>query len=361
LSERVLVCLSGGADSTVAALLLREAGAQVEGVTFWFWSFPGAPDFGGGTRCCSLDQAALSAAQLRIPHRTIDASGTFGRIVVDPFLAALRAGRTPNPCGACNRFLRFDLALQIARREGFDRVATGHHVRLARDTAGRWQVHRGSDPGKDQSYFLYGLEHEILGRLVFPVGGMSKKDVFDIARRHGLSAGNLPESQDLCFAKDGSIDFLFDSREFTPGPIRDLAGAQLGMHEGLARYTIGQRRGLGISSLRPLYVVAVDVEQNTLIVGGEEALYATGLEAGAANFLCSIPDPDTPVLAKIRYRSPAVPARFVPLSGDRFALLFDAPQRAVTPGQIAALYDGDRLLGGGIIERALHEGNPGCS
>lgn len=343
--------MSGGVDSTVAALLLKEAGHEVEGITFWFWSFPGAPDYAKETKCCSLDNVALTVRELGIAHRTIDASDRFYEIVLRDYVARYRRGETPNPCGRCNRRLRFGLALQYAREHGFDRVVTGHHVRIMADQAGVLGLYRGGDKNKDQSYFLYGLTSDDLEHLAFPVGELGKEKVFDIAREQGLHAASLPESQDLCFAQAGRTDFLFDLSDLQPGPIFDLAGSRLGEHEGLPLYTIGQRRGLRVAAAQPLYVVEIDRAQNALIVGAETDLYTTSLNAAEATYIAGAPPAGgTRLAAKIRYRSPAVPATFHPLPGARFSLQFEEPQRAITLGQIVALYDGDRLLGGGIIQ-----------
>ena len=353
MAERVLVCLSGGVDSAVAALLLQERGYEVVGITFWFWSFPGAPDYAGRTKCCSLDAAALAAGELGIPHRTVDASKVFYKRVLRDFVRRYRRGETPNPCGRCNRLLRFDLASEQAEAGGFDRVATGHHARIVQGKTGQWELHRGVEPEKDQSYFLYGLKEDDLTKLRFPVGEMTKEDVFALAGECGLSAAALPESQDLCFALEGRTDFLFSPEDYAPGPILDLDGNSLGEHEGLPRYTIGQRRGLKLSAEKPLYVVAIDRERNAVIVGGEEALYSDALTAGEGTFISGDPPPEGARLsAKIRYRSSAAPCTFHRLGADRFSLRFDEPQRAITPGQIAVLYQGDRVLGGGVIEGA---------
>ncbi len=358
MAERALVCMSGGVDSTVAALLLAREGYEIEGITFWFWSFPDAPNYEGKTKCCSLDAAALAAKELGIPHRTVDASELFYDRVLRDFIECYRRGETPNPCGRCNRYLRFELAFQRAREDGFDRVATGHHVQIIGDEGGYLRLYRGKDPNKDQSYFLYGLKQEDLERLAFPVGGLTKDEVFAIAREHGLHAASLPESQDLCFMQEGRFDFLFAPQDFTPGPILDRAGHVLGKHDGLPRYTIGQRRGLGIASDRPLFVVAIDREKNAVTVGEEADLYAAGLVAGDVNFVSGEPPSEgIQISAKIRYRSPSSVAFFHPMTNERFSITFEKPQRAITPGQIVALYDGDQLLGGGTIERSIRTTN----
>ena len=350
-TPRVVVCLSGGVDSAVAAYLLRQQGYDVTTITFWFWSFPGAPDYRGSTKCCSLDAAVRAAVELGVPHEEINASSAFRALVVDDYVQRYRAGETPNPCGRCNRYLRFGLALEYAEKNGFEYVATGHHVRRVQEPSGRFSIRRGKDPDKDQTYFLYGLSQSELARLLFPIGEITKGEVFAVARTAGLSAAELPQSQDLCFAMDGSAQFLFEPTDLQAGPIVNLEGRPLGTHRGLPRYTIGQRRGLGIATAEPLYVIDIDPQRNTLVVGTEDALFSDGLCAAETSYVADPPLDGARIEAKIRYRSTPVGATFHRTSEDQFALQFDEPQRAVTPGQLAVLYDGDRLLGGGTILR----------
>ena len=352
--ERILVCMSGGVDSTVAAFLLKEQGNYVQGITFWFWSFPGAPDYASQIEDTSVTAASLAAEKLGIEHRVVDASDRFYDLVIRDFVDRYRSGETPNPCGRCNRMLRFGLALEIAIKEGFDRISTGHHARILPCEEDHLCLYRGADSAKDQSYFLYGLREETLSRLAFPVGQMSKEEVQAIATRHGLSSMVQSESQDLCFAQAGKTDFLFTDEDSEPGPILDMQGNHLGEHQGLFRYTIGQRRGLKLVASQPLYVVSIDRRTNTLTVGPEEALYSSGLLAEEASYVSDeLPEDDSALSAKLRYRSPSVSAAYKRFSADSFSLHFEKSQRAVTPGQIAALYHGERLLGGGIIRKPL--------
>lgn len=341
----MLVGLSGGVDSAVAAHLLREAGYEVHGLTLWLWSPEGPLE----NRCCSVDTAALAARELGIPHEVVQAGEEFRALVVEPALRAYREGRTPNPCAVCNRDVRFRLLLREADRRGIPFVATGHHARVERTRVGA-RLLRGQDPAKDQSYFLYALSQAELARALFPVGERTKREVRALAARLGLTAAELPESQDLCFAPEGIAALVPDA---LPGPILDLAGHVLGKHRGLPHYTVGQRKGLGVSSPEALYVVALDPARNAVVVGPEAALYASGLVAEDLHWVAgSPPGGEFPGEVQVRYRSPAVPAA-VELEGDRALVRFAEPVRAVTPGQAAVFYRGEEVLGGGTIATPL--------
>jgi tRNA-specific 2-thiouridylase len=374
--KRVLVGMSGGVDSSVAALLLKQQGYEVIGVTLNLWSYEDRQE--PYNECCSLEVRTV-AQQLGIEHHFIDAGKEFKERVVDVFLAEHAQGRTPSPCGRCNRLVRFPILLELADRFGCDFLATGHHARIAVED-GIYYLLTSKDPLKDQSYFLYGLTQEQLKRILFPVGDLLKSEVWQIAKAHNLVSARKPESMDLCFIPKGDhraylrahLDGLVQ-----PGEIVDTSGRVVGRHEGLAFYTIGQRHGLGVALGERVYVVGFDYENNRLIVGDERALLSEGLIATDVNFIYS-PSPlsplslegrgdggeggegsrevrGIPITVKIRYRSPRVPATLKLLDDGRVCVLFAQPQRAVTPGQIAVFYEGERVLGGGVIERALRQ------
>jgi tRNA-uridine 2-sulfurtransferase len=345
--------MSGGVDSSVTAALLEERGHSVLGVTMLPWREAPLPE-GGPSDCVA--QARTVCQHLRIPHYVVDLRDEFERGVVDYLVAEYARGRTPNPCLQCNRLFKFGSLLRFARSLGASHLASGHYARVERRADG-WHLLPAVDTAKDQSYALYALQQEQLASLLLPLGSLTKDRVRDLARAMGLPAAARAESQDICFLRDGDYRRFVAERApaaVRPGPIYDLNGRLLGEHRGLPFYTVGQREGLGIAAPRPLYVVRIDAARNALIVGpaeslGHRALLAEGMTYVSGSPLLAGADVD----AKIRYRARRVPARVWPLPADRARVIFGRPLRDITPGQAVVLFDGQEVLGGGIIVEAL--------
>ena len=352
---RVAVAMSGGVDSSVAAALLLEQGWDVVGVHMKLHTPPEAQR--RDKSCCSLDDsldARQVCARLGIPFYVLDFQEVFKREVIDYFVESYRQGQTPNPCVMCNRTVKNRLLFERVREFGCTHLATGHYARVRQNPdSGAPELVRALDLRKDQTYFLFGTRPEELPWLVFPLGDYEKPHARKIAARHGLVTWDKPDSQEVCFVPSDYREFLADHLTGpppAPGPLLDTAGRTLGEHRGLPYYTVGQRRGLGVSAPHPLYVVALHPERNEVVLGAEEELYGRTLQVSQVNWV-SIPPPSQPrpALVKVRYSHAGTPALLTPGMQDTVSVQFSEPVKAITPGQAAVFYDGDVLLGGGWI------------
>lgn len=358
--KRIVVAMSGGVDSTTVAALLKKEGHEVIGITMQLLDYGDAE---GG--CCSLDQvvdARRAAADLGFPHYVVNFTEEFDKYVLTDYVDKYTSGKTPIPCVLCNKHVKFDLLLRRALELGADYLATGHYARIERDNeGGTLTLNKALDETKDQTYFLYTLTQKELGRLMFPLGGMTKDEVREIARELGLRQAEKPDSTGVCFVPDGNYrDYLESRSAFTAGKgdIVSTRGDVLGSHRGVFSFTIGQRRGLGIATGKPKYVTRIEPASNRVYVGDEGELYGTKLVAEDITWINNIHDDnkidDTlQVEAKIRYRHKASPAELRMWSPSEGTVAFRDPQRAITPGQAVVFYSGDRLLGGGWIKEVL--------
>ncbi len=357
---KVVVAMSGGVDSSVAAAILKEQGYQVIGVTMQLWPHDRqaeeAERFGGCCGTSAVEDAKKVAYKLGIPHYVMNFRDIFAEKVIDYFCREYGAGRTPNPCIKCNQYVKFDALMEKAKGLGVDLVATGHYARIEKGANGRNLLKKGLDRRKDQSYVLYTMTQEQLAHTLMPVGSLTKAKVRQTARELELPVAEKAESQEICFIPDDNYPAFLQARipqAVKSGPILDKESRSLGEHRGILFYTIGQRRRLGIAAKEPLYVTAIDRDRNAIVVGSKKEVYGDELIAFELNWI-SIPGLNEPIRAKtkIRYLHNEAAATIEPLGRDRVRVKFTEPQMAITPGQAVVFYDNDTVIGGGVIERA---------
>jgi tRNA-uridine 2-sulfurtransferase len=362
----IAVAMSGGVDSSVVAGMLHRGGDRVIGLTMQLWNqrrLPALASAGPTGRCCSIEDvydARHVAQHLGIPYYVVNFEDAFELQVVKPFIEEYLAGRTPIPCTLCNNFIKFDQFLEMAEGVGAERIATGHYARIAwNPDSGRWEMRRSADRAKDQTYFLFGLTQPQLSRTLFPLGGFEKAQVRELARELGIPTAEKPDSQEICFVPNGDyaafIDAYFAEQGIAPsetrGELVTADGRVVGEHSGVHHFTVGQRRGLGVAAAEPLYVIATEPATRRVIVGRNDALLRSGMRVKDVNWI-SIAAPSAPLRAEIKIRNKhlAAPATLRPVDDTSVDVLFDEPQRAVTPGQGAVFYSGELVLGGGWIE-----------
>lgn len=365
---KIAVAMSGGVDSSAAAAILKEQGHDLVGFSMQLWNQRRGinVDENGDplpSRCCSLDDvydARRVAEELGFPFYVLNLEREFERDVVQPFVTSYLNGETPIPCVSCNSRLKFASLDSLAASLGCKKVATGHYARVEYDeSANRYRLFRGRNQQKDQSYFLWELTQDQLSRAMFPLGEMSKPEVREVAREHNLAVAEKAESQEICFVPDrdyaGFIDRYLEAENSAnrlpgQGEIVDTRGEIVGQHTGIHRYTVGQRRGIGIAGERPLYVLSIDGQKNRITVGEQDELLSRGFTAVGVNWI-AFDDPTTPLRAhvRIRYRHAEAPAAITPLENNRAQVIFDEPQRAITPGQATIFYSQDEVIGGGWI------------
>jgi tRNA-uridine 2-sulfurtransferase len=369
-NETIAVAMSGGVDSSAVAAMLSAEGHSVIGLTMQLWNqrrlagYQGMPESVQG-RCCSIDDvydARRVAETLGIPYYVVNHEERFERDVVRPFVEEYLAGRTPIPCSLCNNHLKFDQLLIVAQQIGADQIATGHYAQVVFDERfNRWLLKRPADKSKDQTYFLFGLTQEQLSRTLFPLGGMTKPEVRELARKHKLVIAEKPDSQEICFVPGGDykrfLEAYLSEQGDKPadigGEVVTTDGKVIGEHAGVHNFTVGQRKGLGVATGSPLYVIQIKNESRQVVVGKDEELYSRTLLARRVNLISAaeLREPMR-VLVKIRHKHQAAPAMIESAGQDEVLVTFDEPQRALTPGQAAVFYDGDIVVGGGWIENS---------